>query len=163
MWLQINETELFAAPNLLGDAEWVLFLVRRLTEWRRFHFWYQLRDALNSGSSLNSLAFRHSINPLTAIPMQNEVRRLPNDRKDKNLTRLEFVFTFVKTGQWESFIPNLLSHDTTIVLRVAHSTDIHSAISWLIYFVIFVSVVLQYKINAHISSEFWFVAFQLNS
>ena len=45
-------------------------LVRR----RRFHFWYQPRDALNSGSSLNSFAFRRSINPLTAIPMQNEVR-----------------------------------------------------------------------------------------
>ena len=28
-----------------------------------------------------------------------EVRMLPNDRKDKNLTRLEFVLTFVKTGQ----------------------------------------------------------------
>ena len=24
---------------------------------------------------------------------------LPNDRKDKNLTRLEFLLTFVKTGQ----------------------------------------------------------------
>ena len=74
-------------------------LVRRLTEWRRFHFWYQPRDALNSESSLNSFAFRRSINPLTAIPMQNEVRRLPNDRKVKNLTRLEFVLTFVKTDQ----------------------------------------------------------------
>ena len=109
MGCDYKSMKLFAAPNLLGDAEWVLFLVRRLTEWRRFHFWYQLRDALNSGSSLNSLAFRHSINPLTAIPMQNEVRRLPNDRKDKNLTRLEFVFTFVKTGQWESFIPNVVT------------------------------------------------------
>ena len=56
-------------------------------------------DALNSGSSLNSFAFRRSINPLTAIAMQNEVRRLRNDRKVKNLTRLEFVLTFVKTGQ----------------------------------------------------------------
>ena len=45
-----------------------------------------------------SFAFRLNINPLTAIPMQNEVR-LPNDRKVKNLTRLEFVLTFVKTGQ----------------------------------------------------------------
>ena len=42
----------------------------------------------------------------------------------------------MKTGQWESFIHNMLSHDTTIVLRVTHSTHIHSAISWLIYFVI---------------------------
>ena len=66
---------------------------------RRLHFWYQPRDALNSGFSLNSFAFRCSINPLTAIPMQNEVRRLPNDRKVKNLTLLEFVLTFVKTGQ----------------------------------------------------------------
>ena len=77
----------------------IVVLVLRLTEWRRFHFWYQTRDALNSGSSLNSFAFECSINPLTAIPMQNEVRRLPNDRKVKNLTRLEFVLTFVKTGQ----------------------------------------------------------------
>ena len=46
-----------------------------------------------------SFAFRRNINPLTAIPMQNEVRMLPNDRKVKNLTRFEFVLTFVKTGQ----------------------------------------------------------------
>ena len=32
------------------------------------HFLYQPRDALNSGSSLNSFAFKRSINPLTAIP-----------------------------------------------------------------------------------------------
>ena len=49
---------MIAAPNLLGDAE--------------------------RGSSLNSFAFRRRINPLTAIPMQNEVRRLPNDQKGKN-------------------------------------------------------------------------------
>ena len=61
------------------------------------HFWYQRRDVLNSGFSLNSFAFRCTINPLTPIPMQNEVRR--NDRKVKNLTRVEFVLTFVKTGQ----------------------------------------------------------------
>ena len=54
-------------------------LMRRLTEWQHFHFWYQPRDALKSGSSLNSFAFRHSINPTRAIPMQNEVRKLPND------------------------------------------------------------------------------------
>ena len=42
-------------------------------------------DALNSGSSLNSFVFRRSINPLTAIPMRNEVRTLLNDQKDKNL------------------------------------------------------------------------------
>ena len=72
-------------------------LVRRLMEWRRFHFWYQPRDALNSGSSLNSFAFRRSINPLTAIAMQNEVRRSRNDQKVKNLTRLEVVLTFVNT------------------------------------------------------------------
>ena len=34
---------------------------------------------------------RFSINPTRAIPMQNEVRKLPNDQKDKNLRRLEFV------------------------------------------------------------------------
>ena len=44
-----------------------------------------LVDALNSGSSLNSFAFRRSINPLTAIPKRNEVRTLLNDQKDKNL------------------------------------------------------------------------------
>ena len=110
-------------------------LVRRLTEWQRFHFWYQPRDALNSGSLLNSFAFRCSINPLTAIPVQNEVRRLPNDRKDKNLTCLEFVLTLWKLAN-ENLSYTMLSHDTTIVLRVTHSTHIHSAISWLIYFVI---------------------------
>ena len=110
-------------------------LVRRLTDWRRFHFWYQPRDALNSGSLLNSFAFRRSINPLTAIPVQNEVRRLPNDRKDKNLTCLEFVLTLWKLAN-ENLSYTMLSHDTTIVLRVTHSTHIHSAISWLIYFVI---------------------------
>ena len=110
-------------------------LVRRLTEWWRFHFWYQPRDALNSGSLLNSFAFRRSINPVTAIPVQNEVRRLPNDQKDKNLTCLEFVLTLWKLAN-ENLSYTMLSHDTTIVLRVTHSTHIHSAISWLIYFVI---------------------------
>ena len=42
--------------------------------------------------------------------MQNEVRRLPNDRKVKTLTRLEFVLTLiVKSGQWESFIHNIVT------------------------------------------------------
>ena len=31
--------------------------------------------------------------------MQNEKRRLPDDQKFKNLTRLEFVLTLAKTGQ----------------------------------------------------------------
>ena len=64
-----------------------------------FPFLAPAEGRFNSESSLNSFAFRRSINPLTAIPMQNEVRRLPNDRKVKNLTRLEFVLTSVKTGQ----------------------------------------------------------------
>ena len=41
----------------------IAVLVRRLTEWRRFHFSYQPRDAVNSGSSLNCFAFKRSINP----------------------------------------------------------------------------------------------------
>ena len=48
-------------------------------------FWYQLREALNWGSLLNSFAFRRGINPLTAIPTRNKVRTLLNDQKDKNL------------------------------------------------------------------------------
>ena len=116
-------------------------LVRRLTEWRRFHFWYQPRDALNSGSSLNSFAFRRSINPLTAIPVQNEVRRLPNDPGLQTIERLKIWHVLNMFWQlWKLANENLsytmLSHDTTIVLRVTHSTHIHSAISWLIYFVI---------------------------
>ena len=108
-----NRWNLTVCCSKSSGRRWAsVVLVRRLTEWRRFHFWYQPRDALNSGSSLNSFAFRRSINPLTAIPMQNEVRtqkRLRNDRKVKNLTRLEFVLTFVKTGQWESFIHNIVT------------------------------------------------------
>ena len=108
-----NRWNLTVCCSKYSGRRWAsVVLVRRLTEWRRFHFWYQPRDALNSGSSLNSFAFRRSINPLTAIPMQNEVRtqrRLRNDRKVKNLTRLEFVLTFVKTGQWESFIHNVVT------------------------------------------------------
>ena len=126
-------------------------LVRRLTEWRRFHFWYQPRDALNSGSSLNSFAFRRSINPLTAIPMQNEVRtqrRLRNDRKVKNLTRLEFVLTFVKTGQWESFIHNVVTwYYDSFESHTFNNT--YSLCNQLIdLFRDLVSVVLRYKINA---------------
>ena len=105
-----NRWNLTVCCSKSSGRRWVsVVLVRRLTEWQHFHFWYQPRDALNSGSWLNSFAFRRTINPLTAIPMQNEVRRLPNDRKFKNLTRLEFVLTSVKTGQWESFIHNIVT------------------------------------------------------
>ena len=143
-------------------------LVRRLTEWWRFHFWYHPRDALNSGSSLNSFAFRCSINPLTAIPMQNEMRRLRNDRKDKNLTHLEFVLTFVKTGQWESFIHNVdtwyydsfkshtfnnsysLCNQLIDLFRdLVSLKNSYSLCNQLIHlFRDLVSVVLRYKINA---------------
>ena len=111
------------------------------------NFWYQPRDALNSGSSLNFFAFRRSINPLTAIPMQNKVRRLPNDWKVKNLTCLEFVLTFVKTGQWESFIHNVVTwyYDSF----ESHTFNSYSLCNQLIdLFRDLVSVVLRYKINA---------------
>ena len=127
-------------------------LLRRLTEWRRFHFWFQPRDALNSGSSLNSFAFRRSINPLTAIPMQNEVRtqrRLRNDRKVKNLTRLEFVLTLiVKSGQWESFTHNTVTwYYDSFESHTFNNT--YSLCNQLIdLFRDLVSVVLRYKINA---------------
>ena len=118
-----------------------------LMEWRRFQFWYQPRDALNSGSSLNSFAFRRSINPLTATPMQNEVRRLPNDRKVKNLTRLEFVLTSVKTGQWESFIHNIVTwHYDSFESYTLNSYSLCNQLIDLFRDV--VSVVLKYKINA---------------
>ena len=118
-------------------------LVRRLTEWWRFHFWFQPRDALNSGSSLNSFAFRRTIDPLTAIPMQNQANSYAWCE-----TKWEGTIEWLKIWHvlnlfwhlWKLANENLsytmLSHDTTIVLRVTHSTHIHSAISWLIYFVI---------------------------
>ena len=94
-----------------------------------------------------SFAFRRNISPLTAIPMQNEVRRLPNDWKVKNLTRLEFVLTFVKTGQWESFIHNVVTwyYDSF----ESHTFNSYSLCNQLIdLFRDLVSVVLKYKINA---------------
>ena len=52
--------------------------------------------------------------------MQNAVRR--NDQKVKNVTRVEFVLTFVKTGQWESFIHNVVtwyydSFDSLVIMN----------------------------------------------
>ena len=143
-----NRWNLTVCCSKSSGRRWAsVVLVRRLMEWRRFHFWYQPRDALNSGSSLNSFAFRRSTNPLTAIPMQNEVRKLPNDQKVKNLTRLEFVLTFVKTGQWESFIHNVVTwyYDSF----ESHTFNSYSLCNQLIdLFRDLVSVVLRYKINA---------------
>ena len=74
-------------------------------------------------------------------------RRLPNDRKVKNLTRLEFVLTFVKTGQWECFIHNVVTwyYDSF----ESHTFNSYSLCNQLIdLFRDLVSVVLRYKINA---------------
>ena len=76
--------------------------------------------------------------------MQNEKRRLPDDQKVKNLTRLEFVLTLAKTGQWESFIHNVLTwyYDSF----ESYTFNSHSLCNQLIdSFRNCVSVVLKYK------------------
>ena len=97
-----NRWNLTVCCSKSSGRRWAsVVLVRRLTEWRRFHFWHQPRDALNSESSLNSFAFRRTINPLTAIPICKT--------KWEGYQTIEFVLTFVKTGQWESFIHNVVT------------------------------------------------------
>ena len=125
-------------------------LVRRLTEWRRFHFWFQPRDALNSGSSLNSFAFRRTIDPLTAIPMQNQANSYAwcKTKWEGTIERLKIwhvlnLFWHLWKLANESLSYTMLSHDTTIVLRVTHSTD-----QLIDLFCGLVSVVLKHKINA---------------
>ena len=70
-------------------------LVRKLMAWCFFQFWYQPREALNSGSLHNSLAFHRRINPLTAIPVE--------DKTSSNIFRSLFwlVLTcFDYIGNW---------------------------------------------------------------
>ena len=105
-----NRWNLTVCCSKSSGRRWAsVVLVRKLTEWRRFHFRYQPRDALNSESSLNSFAFRRTINPLTAIPICKTKWEGYQTIERLNLTRLEFVLTFVKTGQWESFIHNVVT------------------------------------------------------
>ena len=49
----------------------IVVLVRRLTEWRRFHFSYQPRDAVNSGPRWIVLPLNVASIHLAAIPVQN--------------------------------------------------------------------------------------------
>ena len=143
-----NRWNLTVCCSKSSGRRWAsVVLVRRLTEWRRFHFWYQLRDALNSESSLNSFAFRRTINPLTAIPICKTKWEGYQTIERLNLTRLEFVLTFVKTGQWESFIHNVVTwyYDSF----ESHTFNSYSLCNQLIdLFRDLVSVVLKYKINA---------------
>ena len=104
--------------------------MQRLIEWQRLHFFYQPRDALNSGSSLNSFAFRRSINPLTATPMRNEARTLLNDQKDKNL-----MMWWTCLDACENW-PMRIFHTQYVVTWYYDSFESHTFNSWLIYFVI---------------------------
>ena len=123
MWLQIDGTWLFAAPNLLSGC--------------------CFGAKADSGSSLNSFAFRRTIDPLTAIPMQNQANSYAwcKTKWEGTIERLKIwhvlnLFWHLWKLANESLSYTMLSHDTTIVLRVTHSTThTHSAISWLIYFV----------------------------
>ena len=57
--------------SMSSGSRWAsIVFTWKLTECRRFQFWYQPREALNAGSVENSFAFRHSINPLTAKPIK---------------------------------------------------------------------------------------------
>ena len=117
MYLRISRAKV-KKHNIKIKNIWAgVVLVRRLTEWRRFHFWFQPGDALNSGSSLNSFAFRRTIDPLTAIPMQNQANSYAwcKTQWEGTIKRLKMwhvlnlFWHFVKTGQWESFIHNVVT------------------------------------------------------
>lgn len=75
--------------------------------WCFFQFWYQPREALNSGLLHNSFAFNRRINPLTAIPVKDKTR--------SNIFRSLFwlVLTTSETDQSQVVIPMALVHMAT--------------------------------------------------
>jgi len=69
----INQWNWTIFSSRSSGSRWAsVVFVQRLTEWRRFQFWYQPREALNEGSVDSSFAFRRSINPLMAMPVKNK-------------------------------------------------------------------------------------------
>ena len=70
--------------------------------WRFFQFWYQPREALNSGSLHNSYAFNRRINPLTAIPVKDKTR------SDIFRSLFWLVLTTLETDQSQAVVPTAL-------------------------------------------------------
>ena len=73
-------------------------LDQKLMAWCFFQFWYQPREALNSGSLHNSFTFNQRINPLTAIPVK--------DKTSSDIFRSLFwlVLTSLETDQSQAVV-----------------------------------------------------------
>ena len=101
--------------SMSSGSHWAsVVLARKLTECRRFQFWYQPREALNAGSVENSFAFRCSINPLSAKPMKI------NEKPCKwiKFKRFESLFTL----SWHAL---LICHDEVQIGPIG-SIDSHA-------------------------------------
>ena len=64
---QTDGTALFFPLNCLEDTAQGLFFVRRLMQWQRFHFWYQPRDALKSGSLAFNCGMKWPMQPIEPL------------------------------------------------------------------------------------------------
>lgn len=64
---QTDGTSLFVSLNCSEDTVQGLFFVRRLMQWQRFHFWYQPRDALKSGSLAFNCGMKRPIKPIEPL------------------------------------------------------------------------------------------------